>query len=288
VTPDWSVRAWRAYLNWWFSPLPRARVARLRAAVYLFVFVDVFVLRPWVGDNGLVSTDLYHPLMLGRWFPAPVPTPLTVAFVKYSLLISAGVALSGRWPRLAGGAVFFLYMEWMLIAFSYGKVDHDRFAFLVALAVLPFVGPASWKDERTDEISGWAIRCIQTAVVATYFLAAIAKMRYGGIDWVNGATLTRAILRRGTFLTDPFQDDWAVLRMAQYGILLFELGSPLMLLRSIVGRVYLAIAFIFHLLIFATITIMFWPHVVCLLSFLPLERARLPARYEGAFQIPRE
>jgi hypothetical protein len=51
------------------------------------------------------------------------------------------VGATGRAPRLLGWTIFVLYFEWMIIAMSYGKVDHDRFAFLVALAVLPTVAP---------------------------------------------------------------------------------------------------------------------------------------------------
>ena len=263
-----------AYTSWWLSPLPRSRVAWFRTIAYLFIFFDVLVIRPWVADNGVVSGELYHPLMIGRILPLPVPTPLVVSVVKYALLASAAVALSGRLPRLAGFLTFLLYAEWMVIAFSYGKVDHDRFAFLVALAVLPTVGKAHWRDQSEDEASGWALRCIQVAVVATYFLAAFAKFRFGGFDWVNGATLTRAVLRRGTFLADPLVDYHVVLQAIQYLLVAFELGSPLMLLRNAVGRIYVWVAISFHIITFAGITILFWPHVVSLLSFLPLERMR--------------
>lgn len=269
-------RLFQRLTGWWLAPLPRARVAWLRTIVYLFIFVDVFVLRPWVAGNGTLPAALYHPLMIGRILPLPIPTPLVVAVVKYSLLGFAALALSGRFIRLAGTMVFLLYMEWMLIAFSYGKVDHDRFAFLVALAVLPTVGKAHWRDSSSDEASGWAVRCIQLGVVATYFLAAFAKIRFGGIDWVNGATLTRAVIRRGTWLGQPLEDHSIILRAGQYLIVLFELASPLLLMRNLLGRLYVASAFAFHAITYAAISILFWPHVVCLFSFLPLENLGKP------------
>lgn len=261
--------------------------------MYVFVFVDVFVLRPWVGDNGLVPGDQYHPLMIGRLLPLPTPTPLVVDVVKYTMLASAAVAATGHFVRLAGAAVFCLYLEWMLIAFSYGKVDHDRVAFLVALAVLPTVGKVSWRDKTSDEKAAWAIRCIQVAVVATYFLSAFAKLRFGGIDWVNGATLLRAVLRRGTDLADPLTTMPWVLRIGQWLIMIFELSSPLMLSRRWIGRLYLGSAVVFHTITFLTIEIVFWPHVVCLLAFCPLERIK-PVRLrrsrplDGTGSIPDE
>lgn len=267
---------WSRFLTWWFDPLPRRRVAWLRVALYAFVFLDVLWLRPWVGDNGLVPASQYHPLMIGRILPLPTPTPLLVDVVKYSLLACAAVAATGRFVRLAGGLVFALYLEWMVIAFSYGKVDHDRVAYLVALAVLPTVGKIAWTDRTADEKAAWAIRCIQLAVVATYFLSAFAKLRFGGIDWVNGATLLRAVLRRGTDLADPLQEVPWVLRIGQWLIMIFELTSPLLLARGRIGRLYLGSALLFHSITYVTIEIVFWPHVMCLLAFLPLERLPWP------------
>jgi hypothetical protein len=280
-------RAWNGLGSWWFSPLPRRRIAWLRVVVYAFVVVDVLWLRPWVGDNGSVPPGQYHPLMIGRLLPLPTPTPLLVDVVKYSLLAAAAVAASGRFARTAGALVFGLYLEWMIIAFSYGKVDHDRVAFLVALAVLPTVGKVSWRDDAADEKAAWAIRCIQVAVVATYFLSAFAKIRFGGIDWVNGATLLRAVLRRGTDLAEPLENAPELLRAGQWSIMLFELSSPLLLARGRIGRVFLGSAFVFHAITWATIDIVFWPHVMCLLSFLPLERLGPRWRADGVAPTPR-
>ena len=51
------------------------------------------------------------------------------------LVAGAGRGHAAGRRRLLGWTVFLLYLEWMIIAMSYGKVDHDRFALLVALAV---------------------------------------------------------------------------------------------------------------------------------------------------------
>ncbi len=257
---------------WLFSPLPRARVAVLRAIVYPFVFVDVLLTTDWVAMHRHLPGDLYQPLLIGRLLPFPTPTADWVVAVQIALLVAAAVAATGRLPRVAGAAVFFLYLQWMVVAMSYGKVDHDRFAFLVALAVLPTVGRARHDDDAADDRAGWALRCVQVAVVLTYFLAAFAKLRFGGVEWVNSATLVRAVARRGTFLADPLLDYPWVLQATQYGLVAFELASPLLLLPGRIGRAMWAGAVALHAVTFATITIVFLPHVVCLAAFLPLER----------------
>jgi hypothetical protein len=280
--------------GWLFSPMPRGRIAVLRTILYGFIFVDVLLTTAWVVRHGDVPPELYHPLFFGRVLPLPIPTPLVVRSIEIALLVSAGIAAIGRAPRLAGTATFVLYFEWMMIAFSYGKVDHDRVAFLVALAVLPTVGSARWRDEAVDEASGWAIRCIQIAVVLTYFLSVFAKLRFGGIEWVNSSTLMRSVIRRGTLLAEPLEDYPWVLQAAQYWIVAFELASPLLLIEGRVRRVMLVLAVAFHLTTFSTIGIIFLPHVMCLLSFIPLEelrsgakRIQLPARARAPGRPPR-
>jgi len=198
------------------------------------------------------------------------------------VLVAAAVAAAAaaavdRLPRLAGWLVALLYLEWMVVAMSYGKVDHDRFAFLIALLVLPTVGRASLRNRGDSQTAGWALSMIALAVVATYTLAAVAKIRFGGWDWVDGATLTRAVLRRGTSLAEPLLEAPLVLHAAQYGLMVMELAvAPLLLVRWSDPRWGWALAAVFlgfHVMTFALITIIFLPHCIALLALLPLERA---------------
>jgi len=131
---------------WFFVPVPMARVAIFRLIAYLFIPIDVFVTTRWVATHAGVPTEYYQPLLIGEWLPLPTPTTAVVDIVKWLLIASALLAATGRAPRIWGTTTFLLYLEWMVIAMSYGKVDHDRYAFLVALAVLPTVGVAHWRD----------------------------------------------------------------------------------------------------------------------------------------------
>ena len=265
---------------WTFRPVPRWHIAWFRTLVYGFVWIDLLVTTPWVRDHRDLPDSLYQPLALARLLELPRPTPGVVDAVFVLLLASAAVAATGRLPRLAGGTTALLYLAWMLVAMSYGKVDHDRFAFLVALAVLPTVGPARHDDSTADERAGWALRCIELAVVATYVLAVVAKHRYGGgiLNWVDSTTLVRAIVRRGTSLADPLLDATWILTVAQWTIVAVELSvAPLILLRNRVGLVAVLYFLGFHLAVFATVTIVFLPHCVCLVGLL-LRHPEVPVR----------
>jgi hypothetical protein len=264
-----------AVTGWLFRPVALARVAWLRTLLYLFVPLDVLVTTPWVAAHDTAPASMYAPLFVGRLIDHPAPTTWWVHLVQVLLLVTAVLAATGRAPRVLGVAVFVLYFEWMIIAMSYGKVDHDRFAYLVALAVLPTVAAARHRDRTPSEAAGFAVRCITIAVVATYVLSVAAKHRFGGglPNWLESAVFVRAVLRRGTPLGDLLLDVPWLLHVAQYGLVAMELAAPVLLLLS-GRRLYLALTayLLFHLGTYAAIAIVFLPHLVCFAAFLPLER----------------
>ena len=266
--------------GWWFPPTALGRVAALRLLAYAFVPVDVLVTTTWVGQHGDVPGVLYRPVMVARLLHLPTPTRTGVDLLRLALLVATVTALvavltrATALVRAAGVAVFALYGWWMLVAMSYGKVDHDRFAFLVLLGVLPTVGAAALGEQRRSLQAGWAVRMTQVAVVATYFLAAWGKLRFGGWNWATGATLTRAVLRRGTDLAQWTLDHPGVLRTFQWLLLLLELAAPLLLVvrRERTRYVIVGALIAFHVITYLAISIIFLPHVVALTAFLPLER----------------
>lgn len=280
-------------VNWWLSPVALGRIAALRLVAAVFVPIDLWWATRWAHDHGQVPQDLYRPVALARLLHVPATTPLSADLLRWSLTVAAAsiviCVLVDRVPdvvtRALGVVLAGLYLWWMLLAMSYGKVDHDRFGFLVLIATLPTVAGARLGDRTPSEAAGWAVRMTQVAVVATYFLAAIAKIRFGGWGWANGATFARAVIRRGTFLVDWMVARPSTLRLLQWLMLIGELAAPLIFLVRrertlviVIGGLYL-----FHLVTFASLGIIFLPHLAALASFLPLER--LPLRSLGRQRV---
>lgn len=264
-----------AWTRFWYRPVPRARLSVFRAVIYLFVPVEMLLTR-WQGEHALVPASWYRPLWVGRLLHLGPPARGTVLVALVAALVLGPVAAAGYARRFAGPAIFAAYAYWCYVGFSYGKVDHDKVALLVALAVLPSVrwvaGRRGFADATPDAASGWALRAVQVTVVLVYLLSAVTKIRVSGPGWATSSILATAITRRGTMLGDVLLHVPAVLTMTQVGILAFEFASPLLLVRGRVGRAYLGLAVAFHAVTYAAITISFRPHLVCLPAFLPLER----------------
>jgi len=267
-------------VRWWTAPIPLARVAVFRTVVYLFLLYDIFVLVNDVVPHGYAA-ELYRPLFIGRVLPLPEPSPPLVHTLQVVLVVGALVAATGRLPRLAGWVVAVCYLEWLIIGMSFGKVDHDHLALLVAMWVLPTVGRARFGDLTPSEAGGWAFRCVQVATIATYVGSAFAKWSRNGAPfaWGGSAVFTWAIIRRGTEFIDWILEYPWLLRISQWMLLIAEFLSPVVLfLRG--KALLLAAGFFlsFHLVTYLSLGIHFLPTVICWLAFFPLEKLIPPVR----------
>ncbi len=261
-----------------FQPVPLGRISVLRIAIYLFVIFDVFAVVNDVIDHAGGRADLYKPVLLRQWLNLPPPSTGYAHVEQVVLIIGCLLCASQRLPSwaewLGALVVAAAFTDWVSIGFSYGKVDHDHFALITALWVLPAVGAARRPDRTTrSEAAGWALLCIQMACVATYFFSAWAKVRFGGWDWVTGSTFAWAMTRRGTGLGRMLVDPPWILVLGQISVFTLELCSPLLLfLRGYRRYLMVATYALFHLATYLTLRIHFLPLVICLLAFLPLER----------------
>ena len=271
------MRTLRSVVSWFMPVVPESRIAVLRTMLYLFVIIDIHL---FVRDPVPLSRnpELYQPLMIERLFHLPPPSvPLTITLYLI-LVIGCLVAAANVWPRLAGCVVAAVFTWWTAIGMSYGKVDHDHLALVVALWVLPTVGVIAdrWRSTERSAQAGWALKCIQISVILTYFLSALTKIRSGGwsiTSWPDSSILMWAIVRRphglGQFLL-PYPE---LLHLMQLCSFTAELTAVVVLWLR--GRALLAAAIFwmgFHAFTLAILYIHFAPTAICWLAFAPLER----------------
>lgn len=262
--------------GFFFTPVALGRVAAMRFLAGLFVWIEWWAYKPFIIQHRFLPEDLYQPLLIGRVLPIPAPNYWIVTGTLVVMLAAALPVMFGYRPRLFGWILFIAYFEWMLIYNSYGKVDHASFGFMALLLVLCMMPEARWGDrEHLSQRVGWGFNLVQIAVVCTYFLSTWSKFRYGGLEWANSGVFTWAIIRRGTVFSDWLLDFPQLLTAAQWGMIAFELLTPLVLFVYPWKRIqYSIIAFFyaFHVAIFAALTISFLPHLFAMACFLPLER----------------
>lgn len=267
-----------AVVRWFVTPVPRARLALFRILIAAFLPLEVLWIRTNVIGHAYVP-ELYRPTWLARALHLP-PLSLELSqglLAAILVLAAASIAatLLGRWQRTIGWLTAAAFWLWMLNSMGFGYVSHDHLALMVAVTVLPTAGRATVHDLTPSERAGWALRCVQLAVVATYVGSAVLKtLRAGTLwGWPNSAVFTWAIMRRGSPLISwTLEYPW-LLRLGQWGLFLVEWLSPVVFWLR--GRwLYGAIGLfcLFHLATFLSLGIHFLPTVVCWAAFLPLER----------------
>lgn len=260
--------------------LPLARLAIMRRLISAFVVFDVMLVSNDVIGHA-ANPEYFRPTALTRLLHLPAVTPVLGWSLLVVIVVSGVLGTLGRAPRVSGAVLAVSFWIWMLYSQGYGYISHDHVALMVAVAVLPTAGitrigaGADSSPAALSRQAGWALRCIQLAVVLTYFFSVLEKSVISGspATWANSAVFAFAFIRRGSPLVHWMLDAPWLFRPAQWALIALETISPLALfLRGRKLYVLIGVFLAFHLATFAALGIHFLPTVVCWAAFLPLER----------------
>ena len=260
------------WYRYWYEEIPPRRLAIFSFFVYGAVLFSVFVNDTWAQLHTWAPVEFYKPVFFAETLRIPPPNEITIWIVTAFVVGGCILGFTRRAPRVAGLIVLLSYGLWVTWAFSYGKIDHNQFATMVALfvlAVTPATGPAA------PVLTGWGLRLVQVVFILTYPMSAISKMRANDwtFEWLNSATLVRAVVRRGTELGDSLIAIPNLMTISQWLIFWFEFVAIVILLpRGKLRYIGLAGVVALHVVTYSTITIHFLPHTICILAFFPLER----------------
>jgi hypothetical protein len=282
--------------RWFFDPAPAERLAVFRVLLCTYAVVWVVVRTPFWVDLAQLPAQRARPvgvLSLGGW-----SLPPAVVVVLSALTLAAGVAAVAGWrwavsgPALAAG-----FLVLATHGASWGQVLHTEHLpalHLLVLAAAPAADARSVDARRSggrpdragDGRYGWPMRALALVTVSTYVVAGVAKVRYAGLDWVDGEVLRNLVAHdnlRKRLLGDPSSpfarfvvDHPALFTPASVLTLVVELGAPLALLGGRVRTLWAASAWGFHLGVLAFMAVLF-PYPLVGLAFAPLFRLeRLP------------
>lgn len=270
---------------------PAERLAMLRiltgvfAVIYLLVRLPVFL---QLGDrrSGFDGVGLAMPL------DRPVEAGVVDAVVVATLMVGVGFVLGWRF-RVNGP----LFAVGMLALGSYrgswGQLLHFENLMVLYLLVIAMSRAAdAWaldarrvEDRRgasSESVAyGFPIALTGLVLVITYVIAGLAKLRYGGLDWVFGDTLRNHVAYAAARLDllggspSPLAD-WAV-RLdgiwpyAAAATIVIELAAPVALLGGRIRTVWVLAAWLMHLGVLVFMLIGF-PFPLLFVAFAPLYR----------------
>lgn len=276
----------------WLAPAaPARRLALFRVLVGAFALVYLVVRLPAFWATATLA-DGFDPVGVLAPLDRPLPAGAVRALVIAAPLLAAAVA-AGLWFRVTGPAFAAVLLVVLTYRSSWGRLLYfDNLLVLHALVLAcspaaddlavrvgPPPRPASPGPVGDDPRYGWPLRLCALVTVATYVLAGVAKLRIGGLAWLDGDTLARhvafsaarlevlggtpspaarLVLSHGSWLLAP----------AAVATVILELGAPLALwprLRTpwVIGL------WGFHAAVAATMFVLF-PYPLAAVAFAPL------------------
>ncbi|MFN3255800.1 MAG: hypothetical protein ACE37B_08890 [Ilumatobacter sp.] len=265
------------------------------ALIYLLIRLPVFLA---LADR---RADDFDGLGVFAWSSQPLPDAVFFGVVGATLVCGAGF-VTGVGFR-ATGPLFALGML-TLVSYrsSWGQLLHFEILVVLHLCIVAVspsadaytIGPRGRRSSSGGDAGptaastdyGWPLAMCSLTLVITYVIAGIAKLRYGGLDWVLGDTLRNHVAYSAARLdvlgaspsplARPAVRFDEVFPIAAAATVAIELLAPLALFGATLRNVWVAATWAMHLGIFALMLVGF-PYPLFLVAFAPLyDLERLP------------
>ena len=272
------------------TPAERLAILRIAVGAYATLFCVIRFAHLW--------NAAAYPKQ--RWESVGILTPIMEAppvWIFRSILIVAiatGVLFIIGYRFHIFGPVFAVsFLAITTFRFSWGSVLHTEHLLVVHILIIAASGAGhafsynrspkhnlSQLDSSTkSENYMWAIHVAAFATVIGYVVSGVAKLRYGGWDWVSGDVLRNQIafdnVRKIALgdLHSPFAG-WIIRNDAVLAIfapltLLCEIAAPLALLQRTLRNVWVVGIWLFHVGVLLLMAILF-PYQILGIAYLPL------------------
>ena len=269
---------------------PALRLATLRALVGTYGLIYLLIRLPHLLSYALTDTTRFVPVGPVSLLSSPLPPDIHRALVALTIVTSVTFWLGYRHRVLA--PLHGLLLTWVLsYTNSWGMILHTDnlyLAHVLVLACSPAAHALSLDARGQAPVVphpryGWAPRLMVALAAATYLLAGIAKLRNGGLHFIEGDTLRNLVAfdnARKIELGDMHSPLGALLldhprffATMAIGSLLLELGAPLALFRRI-GRPWAIAMWGFHVgvLLLMAIGFVYPLTFVAFVAFFDVER----------------
>lgn len=218
------------------------------------------------------------------------PVPGLLVPVAFVVTVLTGLATLVGWRARVTAPVFAVgVLALTSYRSSWGQLLHFENLFtlhVLIVALAPSVDRWSLdaragrtgRRDRAPVAYGWPLMLGALVVVVTYVITGLAKLRYGGIDWIVGDSLRHHIAYSAARLDllggDPSPLAGPAIRLAwpwpfvAAATVLIELAAPVALLGGRVRNVWVAAAWLMHVGILGVMFIAF-PYPLFLVAFAP-------------------
>lgn len=272
-------------MNEWLAPVaPARRLAALRILVGTFSTVYLIAR---AGEFRTLSRQpdfRFEPVGIVSWLDSPPDPGLVTALLVAAIL--SGVAFTLGWRfRLSGPLNAALWMILGTFHSSWGQLLHFEHLIAIHVAIIGLSpAAAAWsvdgREAKPDDHSryGFPLRLAALATVLTYMLAAVAKLRESGVDWITDDALRNHIGYTATRLRvlgeepAPLAElvDWVpwLFPWLAAAAVLLELAAPAAFLGRRWATAWVIPVVMMHVGIVATMWI-FFPYQTLGFAFLP-------------------
>lgn len=272
---------------WWSVPARPELLAIQRIAVGLYAVVFLLVRFPHITRVRDFADERFDPVgVVALLVDRPLPGWVVLAVPAVAVVAAVGVLLGWRYRLTAPVAA--LSVLWSLsYLHSWGVVLHTDNLLtlhLLVLAVLPAAdgwsldarrSPLSWDPAP---VYRWGLVLLGTVTALTYVVAAWAKIRNGGLDWLDGEVLRSHVasdnLRKDLLgdptspIAGPLVGQAAIWAPMALGALLLELAAPLAVVVRRFALPLAVAAWCFHVAVLGIMAILF-PYQLLGIALLP-------------------
>jgi len=187
--------------SWLLAAAPPTRLAALRVLIGGYCVVRLLSTAPSLLQLADLPDQQFAPVGVLSPLGSPPAAGLVVALLVAAIGAGAAFVLGWRF-RLSGPLFALLFFLLSTYRVSWGHVSHADHLPTLHLVVCGLVSAAdAWSlDARRRRAApgasaryGWPVKVLGLLTVVTYVLAGLAKLRYGGMGWLDGDVLRNQI-----------------------------------------------------------------------------------------------
>jgi hypothetical protein len=271
-----------------FPSAPPERLAILRILIGGFSVAYLLIGVPGFLSLAEADSRRFDPVGVLAFLSGPVPDALLVG--AYVVAVVAGVGFTtGTWFRATGPLLSMLLLGLCTYRSSWGQILWLENLMVLHVVIVGFSRAADsrrWSLRRrfgdqhhtVSEAYGVPVRLAALVTVATYVLAAVAKFRLSGLDWVTSDSLRNHVAAtavRAEVLGLPASPigrwlvrfKWLFPPMAA-GTVVLELAAPLAIIGGRVRTAWVVLTWLMHVAIAALMFVVF-PYPLFAVAFAP-------------------